>query len=111
MHRDVLDPEVERPPGVEAKLDPVLDELGLAVDDDRPAAGEIAQRDPVALAVEPELDPVVDEPFAQQPLSGAGLHEHVDHALLEHAGPDPSRDVLPAPVLEDDRVDPSRCRR
>ena len=50
----------------------------------------------MALAVEPELDPVVDEPFAQQPLSGAGLHEHVDHALLEHAGLDPSRDVLPA---------------
>ena len=61
---DVVDLEEQRQPALEPRGDQVLDDLGLAVDDDRPAAGELAERDPVPLAVELELDPVVDDPLA-----------------------------------------------
>ena len=103
---DVVDLEEERRAGLEPGRDQVLDHLGLAVDDDRPAAGELAQRDPVPLAVELELDPVVDDPLAPQAVADPGRDEQVDGALLEHAGPDALLDVLAAAVLEHDGLDP-----
>ncbi len=57
------------------------------------------------LARKLQLDAVVDQPFAPQPLADADLVQQVDRALLEDAGADPLLDVLAAPVLEDDRVD------
>ena len=59
----------------------------------------------MALAGELELDAVVDEPLAVQPLSRPGGGQEVDDALLDHACADARLDVLAAPVLEDDRVD------
>ena len=105
VHGDVGDLEVEGQARLEAKPDQVLDELGLAVDHDRAPVGEVAQRDPVALAGELELDPVVDEPLALQPLAGARLHEEVDDRLLDDPCTDTRLDVLAAPVFEDHRVD------
>ena len=58
------------------------------------------------LALELELDPAVDDPLAPHPPADAGLVEEVDHALLEHARADARLDVLAAPVLEHDRLDP-----
>jgi hypothetical protein len=60
----------------------------------------------MALAVELELDPVVDEPFAVEPLGDTGLREQLHRALLEDAGADPVLDVLAASVLQHDRLDP-----
>ena len=57
------------------------------------------------LAVELELDAVVDDPLALQPVADAGLDEEVGDRLLEHAGADPVLDVVAAPVLEHDRLD------
>ena len=57
------------------------------------------------LAREPQLDAVVDEPLAPQPLADADLVQQVDRALLQHARADPLLDVLAAPVLEHDGVD------
>ena len=45
-------------------------------------------------AVEAQLDAVVDQPFAQQPLADAGLRQQIDRALLEHARPHALFDVL-----------------
>ena len=71
VHRDVGDLEVQRQPVVETRGDQVLDDLVLAVDHDAAAAGQLAQRDAVALAVEPQLDAVVDEPLALHALADA----------------------------------------
>ena len=60
----------------------------------------------MALAVELELDPVVDDPVALHPLADAGLGEQVGDALLQDSRADPRLDVVAAPVLEHDRVDP-----
>src|SRR5215831_9749022 len=68
---------------LELEANQVLDDLLLAVDGDRPAAAELGQRDAMALALEAQLDAVVDESFAQQALAGAGLHQEVDGALFE----------------------------
>ena len=65
VHRHVGDLEVQRQPGLQPRADQVLDDLLLAVDRDRAAAGQVAQRDPVALAAEPQLDAVVHQPLAR----------------------------------------------
>ena len=71
--RDVVDLEQQRQPALEPRGDQVLDDLGLAVDDDRAPPVSSSSGDPVALAVELELDPVVDDPLAVHPLADAGL--------------------------------------
>ena len=105
VQRHVLDLEQERRAGVEPRGDEVLHDLGLPVDDDA-APGQVGQRDPMALAVELELDAVVDDPLALHPLADARLDEEVGGALLEHAGADALLDVLAAAGLEHDRLDP-----
>jgi hypothetical protein len=59
----------------------------------------------VTPAAEAELDAVMDESLAPEAAVDLGLREEVDRALLEHSGPDPLLDVLPASGLEYDRLD------
>jgi hypothetical protein len=105
VERDVSDVEEEQRAAFEPRFDEVLDHLGLPVDDDRPPAGELAERDAVALAVELKLDAVVDDALALEPLSHARLPQQVDRSLLEHAGADAPLDVVAAAALEHDRLD------
>ena len=60
----------------------------------------------MALAVELQLDPVVDDAFALHPVADACLDQQVGRPLLEHAGTDPVLDVVAASVLENDGLDP-----
>jgi hypothetical protein len=60
----------------------------------------------VPFAGELELDSLVDEPLALKPLPDPDLAQQVDSALLEDAGANSLLDVLAAPVLQDDGVDP-----
>ena len=50
----------------------------------------------MALAVELEIDPVVDDALAIHPLADAGVAQQLDGALLEHAGADAVLDVVAA---------------
>src|SRR6185503_3746695 len=54
--------EVERQSALEPRVDQVLDDLGLPVDDD-PAPDELLHRDVVARAVELEMDAAVRNPL------------------------------------------------
>ncbi len=105
---DVLDLalEVQRQPALDPRCDEILHDLGLPVDDDRAPVGELAQRDVVALAVELEVDAVVDDPLAVHPLAHAEIAQQVGRALLEHAGADAVLAVLARAVLEHDGLDP-----
>jgi hypothetical protein len=105
VERDAVDLEQERRARGEARLDQVLDDLRLAVDDDRLAVRQVAERDAVPLAVELELDPVVDDPLALQAIADARGDEEIGGALLEDARTDPRLDVLAASVLENDALD------
>ena len=58
------------------------------------------------LAVELELNPVVDGTLALHSLTDACLDEQVGDTLFEHARADACLDVVAAAVLEHDRVDP-----
>ena len=71
VQRHVLDLEEERRAESSRARDEVLHDLGLPVDRRCCAAGQVAQRDPVALAGELELDAVVDDPLALHPLADA----------------------------------------
>ena len=98
--------EVERQAAVEPRRDEVLDHLRLAVDDDRPSVGELAERDTVTLAVELEMDAVVDDSLPVHALADAELAEQVGGALLEHAGADAVLAVVARAALEHDGLDP-----
>jgi hypothetical protein len=102
LHRRV---EEQRQSTREARRDQILDDLRLAVDDDRAPAGEVAERDAVPLAVELERDAVVNEPLALEPPPDPGVTEQVDGAVLEHSRPDPRFAVRAAAGLQDHRLD------
>jgi hypothetical protein len=102
---DSLDLEVDGAAGREARGDEVLYHLLLAVDGDRPPAGQIGERDAVAAAIEAEQDAVVDQPLALQPVGQPEAVQEIDGALLQHAGAHALLDVVAAPVLEHDRGD------
>ncbi len=57
------------------------------------------------LALESQLDTVMDEPFASQAIANTGCDEQIDGALLEHAGTHALFDVLTAAPLDDNRLD------
>ncbi len=105
VNADAGDLEEQRQAGVEPRGDEIFHDLGLPVDHDRPPAGQLAQRDAMALAVELELDPVVDDPLPLHALPHARLHEQIGRTLLEHAGADPVLDVIATPVFEYDGLD------
>src|SRR5262249_33700427 len=80
-------------------------DLLLAVDGDRATARELGERNAVRPTVETQLDAVVDETLAVEPVGEVELAEEVDGALLEDAGADAGLDVVARAVLEDDGVD------
>src|SRR5919106_1847381 len=61
---DILALEQDRPSGPEAGRDQILHHLLLPVDRDPPSPGELVERDAVTLAVEPQLDAVMNESLA-----------------------------------------------
>ena len=102
---DVLDLVEQRAAGGEAGVGQVGDDLLLPIDGDRRATGELGQVDAVADAVEAQLEALVHEPLALEPLAQPGGLEQVDRALLEHAGAHALLDVVAAARLEHDRLD------
>ena len=91
-------------PAREPRLDQILDDLGLPVDEDA-RAHQLAERHVVPLSVELEVDAAVHDPLAVHPLADAGVAQKLGGGLLEHAGPDPVLDVLARARLENDRLD------
>ena len=59
----------------------------------------------MSLAVELEVDPVVDDALALHPRGHTRPLQQLDRPLLQHAGANPVLDVLAIPVLEHDRLD------
>ena len=60
---------------------------------------------------EADLEAVMDEALALQPLAGADLGHQVDGALLEHAGADRGLDRLARAALDDDRFDAAQVQQ
>jgi hypothetical protein len=75
VNAHVLALEQERLAGVQTSLDQVLDDLLLAVDRDPTAPGQLVKRDAMRAAVEPQLDPVMNEALPLEALARAHLHE------------------------------------
>jgi hypothetical protein len=100
VQADVLGLVDDRRAGGLVRVHQVVLDLGLAVDGDG-LAGQRLEIDAPALAVEGQLDAVVDQPLAIEPRADADLVEQIDGALLEQAGADAGAQVLgraPAPA-------------
>ena len=89
----------------QARGDHVFHDLVLAIDGDAPAAGQARKVDAVPGAGKADLDAVVDEALALEPLAQPGLDQDIDAALLEHAGADATFDIVAAAILHDDGID------
>ncbi len=61
---DILGLEHQRIALLDTQRDQILDHFGLTIDHDRRAVGQLRQRDAVALAVELQLNAVMDDPLA-----------------------------------------------
>ncbi len=111
LHGQHLAVEERRAAVGQGEGDEVLADLGLRVHRDGPAAGEAWEVDAVAAKAEPQLDAVVPQALAVQPLPGAGRAQHVRRALLQHPGPLPPLHVGAVAALQDDAVDPREAQQ
>jgi hypothetical protein len=102
---DVIDLEEQRHIAGEPRGDEILHDLRLAVDDDRVPVAQLRQRHVVTLAVELQVDAVVDDALAVHPLADTRFTQQLDSPLLEHAGADSVLDVLTATGFEDHAFD------
>ncbi len=91
--------------GGRARVDQVLRHLGLAIDHDSLPSGQRREIDAVPRAAEENIESLVDQTFAVQPRTDAGVIEHLDRPLLEHPGANAAEHVLAAAAFDDDRVD------
>src|ERR1700678_1281133 len=107
-HRGLADVELKLGVGGDAGRDHVLDDLGLRVDGDPAAAGELTEVHVVPFAGELEVDAVVLEPLGVEPAAEADLAEQLDRGRFEHPGPLPRPAAGAAPVLDHDGVDPGQ---
>ena len=103
--RDVLGVEEDPAAGGAPRRDQVADDLVLAVDRDRPAAGEVREIEPVPLAAEREVEALVPESLGGEPAAQPGLAQQIDRRLLEDAGAHALDHVLLAADLDGDRLD------
>ena len=102
---DVVDLEPQRLAGRDARVDQILDDFVLSVDRDGAAAGQLRERNAMALAAERHVNPFVPQPFAREAVAEADLVHQIDGALLEHARADALDHMLLAAIFEDERMD------
>ena len=89
---------------VKLGLDEILRHFGLAIDPDL-AAAELGEVQVVPGARVLQVDAVVGEALALQPVTDAGVDQRLHRVLLKDARADAGLDVVPRPVLQHDRVD------
>ncbi|MCY1407277.1 hypothetical protein D9M71_225730 [compost metagenome] len=88
-----------------AGIHQVTGDLGLAVDHHALAIGEFGEMHRHPLAIENQFDTFMHQAFGIHAFADAGLAEHVDSALLQHAGADAAEHVIGGLALDDDVVD------
>jgi hypothetical protein len=105
LQPDHLSLEVHLAAGIQLGLDQVFDDFLLAVDRDSAALRQLEHIDAMPPAVEAQLDSVMDQAFALQPIAQASFDQQIHRALFQYAGSHPLFTVRPAPALDDDRLD------
>ncbi len=111
VHRGVGHPEPDVAPVAQTLGDQVDEHLVLGVDRHRPPTRELGQVDPVQPALERQVDPVMDEPVAHQPVPQPGLPQQIHRALLQDPRLDRLLDRLPRLDVDHHRLHPRRCSR
>jgi len=104
MHADVFDLEQDLSASGDAGIGQIFDDLVLGIDGDSFSTGEVFEIDAMTVAMEAQLDSIVNQAFTLHPLAHSHFHEQINRALLQDAGTDALLNVLAATVLDHDRV-------
>src|SRR5690606_2926891 len=83
----------------------VAGDLGLTVDHDGLASGQLLKVQPRAADFQGDFDAVVDDPFTLHALARAGFTQQIDRAPLENAGTDTYENIVRGLAFNDDVVD------
>ncbi len=105
VHADVANLEENLPACVQPGADQIFDHLVLSIDRDRATAGELMEVDVMVTPAEAQVEAVMNEAFALQPLADTRLDQQVNRALFEHPRADALFDMLLAAGLEHDGLD------
>ena len=101
---DIGNLEVQFAVACKQRGDQVLDDLLLPVDR-HVATGQLGNLDVLRAARAPEVDAVVDQPFAVQPRGDVEVTQQVDRVLLEQPRAHAPLEVLTRASFEDHRID------
>jgi hypothetical protein len=104
MHADISRFKENLAAGGDAGVVQVLQNLMLRINGDSFSASELLKIDTVTTTAEAQLDSVVDQAFGFQARSKAHFREQVDRSLLEYSGADALLGILPAAILDYDRL-------
>jgi hypothetical protein len=104
VHGNILGFEKHFASRGKTSIDKVLYYFSLSVDRDASATGEFVKVDAVTTSLEPQLDPLVDEPFPFHAFTDAGFNQQVDGVLLQHPSTNALLDVFAASTLQDNRL-------
>src|SRR5262252_10395477 len=103
--------ELQRAAIGETPGDQVLDHLGLRIDSDGAAAGQIAEIDVLTLSGELQVDAAMFDPLTIEPVCEAGLAQQGDTAVLEYARALSRFAILTAADFDDHRLDAAKCEQ
>ena len=92
-------------PGRGAGIHQVFGQLGLAIDHDVFATGELVHVHPVAFAVVKHLDTAMHQTLFMHALAHASFVQQVNTHLLQNAGADACEHVVASLAFQNDRVD------
>ena len=107
----VFDLEPQRLAGRDARANQILHHFVLPIDRDSAAAGQLRERNAMAVAAERHVNPFVPQAFAREPIADADLAHQIDGALLEHPRADALDHMLLAAVFEDERMDAAQAEQ
>ena len=110
MDADTVDLEQQRPAIGEPALHQILHHFLLAVDGDA-LVHQRLEIDTVQLAIDADIDAVVENAFAFHALADAQLGQQIGGPMLDQAGADAVLDVIAAAVLDDDGLDAGKMQQ
>ena len=111
VQADVANAEQDLSPGLDPRLDQILDDFVLGIDGDRFAAGQVAEVDAMPLPTEAQLDAGMDEAFALHPLAHTNLGQEIDGPLFENTGADGGFDLFARACFQNDGRDAFKMQK
>jgi len=105
MQADVAHFKMNLPPGIQARLDQILDNFLLRVHCDGSPWSEVFKIDAMPAAAETQFDPVMHQPLLLQARAHPGFDHQIHRALLQHARANPLLHIMASTRFKNYRLD------